>query len=127
MAKVQQKQIDLTPANWQWSTPDRSNKNMAASVTTADGQVACATAVAHTPSSATTNGGYVGVRVNGVGVLVGDGTKVSVACYFSADGGTTAKQMKQIVSGDLLYWNGSTAGYQLAVSDSIDFTYDVAS
>jgi hypothetical protein len=127
MAKIQQKQVDLTAANWQWSTPARGNKNMAASVTTADGQVACATAVAVTPSAATTNGGYVGVRVNGVAVLVGDGTKVSVACYFSADGGTTAKQLKQIATGDLLYWNGTVAGYQLAVTDAVDFVYDVAS
>ena len=125
MAKIQQKQIDLT--TWAWSTPVRGNKHMAASVTAADGQQACATAVATTPSASTTAGGYVGVAVNGVSVFVGDGTKVAVDCYFSADGGTTARAMKAIVAGDLLYWNGSIAGYQLAASDSIDFFYPVAS
>jgi len=66
------------------------------------------------------------VSVNGLSQLTGDGTKVSVNCYFSADGGTTARAMKSIVAGDLLYWNGTVAGFQLASTDRIDFLYDVS-
>jgi hypothetical protein len=97
-----------------------ANKSLTASVTTSDGDQATATTVA----SANALGGYVGVRVNGVHYLVGDGTKVSVDCYFSGDGGTTARAMSAIVAGDTLRWNGSVAGFQLAATDRIDFLYE---
>jgi hypothetical protein len=101
---------------------------MAASTTVLDGAVACATAVAATPAASSAAGGYVGVLVNGIEVLVGDGTKIGVDCYFSSDGGATARAMKAIVAGDLLYWNGSVAGFQLAsATDKIDFSYEVSS
>jgi len=110
-----------------WATPSRGNKSMTASTTTADGNVACATAVATTPAASTTAGGGIGVRVNGVNYLVGDGTKVAVDCYFSGNGGTTARALRSVVAGDLLYWNGSVAGFELAAgTDKIDFVYDVS-
>jgi len=98
------------------SKPVISNKNMAASATSADGQAACATAIAFTAG----NGGYVRVYVNGVATVLGDGVKTT-DCYFSGDGGTTARSIASIVTGDILYWNGSKAGYQLATTDIIDF------
>jgi hypothetical protein len=97
-----------------------SNKQMAASLTTADGQSACSTTIASTPG----NHGYVQVFVNGLHEVVGDGVKTK-SCYFSADGGTTARTIANIASGDTLYWNGSIAGYQLATTDIIDFDYAV--
>jgi hypothetical protein len=100
--------------------PTSGNKRMAASVTSADFQSACATAMAATPGQ----DGYVRVHVNGVAVGLGDGVKTS-ECYFSADSGTTAKSIINIASGDVLYWVGSVAGYQLAASDFIDFAYSV--
>ncbi len=125
MALIQWKQIDATTVTW--ATVDRSNKQMAASTTTADGQVACATTVAQTPATSSTNGGWIEVLVNGVAYPVGDGVKTT-ACYFSGDGGSTARTMKAVVSGDTLYWNGSHAGFQLsAATDLVDFIYAVAS
>ena len=94
---------------------------MVASVTTADNALATATPVA----TANTSGSYFGVRVNGVDVLVGDETKVGVAAYISGDGGVTAKTFSTIVPGDLVYWNGTVAGYELGVLDRIDFVYNV--
>jgi hypothetical protein len=64
------------------------------------------------------------VRVNGLDVSVGDAAKTS-ACYVSGDGGTTARAMRAIVAGDLLYWVGSVAGFQLATTDVVDFLYPV--
>jgi hypothetical protein len=97
---------------------------MAASTTTVDGDLACATAVATTPVTPTTAGGYIGVREDGVHRVVGDGTKSGVDCYFSDDGGTTAKALQAVAAGDLLYWNGSVAGHQLnAALNKIDFQY----
>ena len=49
------------------------------------------------------------------------------ACYFSADGGNTAKPIADIEAGDLLYWNGSIAGYQLDETDDIDISYQKSS
>lgn len=97
-----------------------SNKAMAASLTTADNQSACSTTIAATPSG----DGYVQVYVNGVHEVVGDGVKTK-SCYFSGDGGTTARTIANITSGDTLYWVGSVAGYQLATTDIIDFDYAV--
>ena len=56
---------------------------------------------------------------------VGDGVK-TLNCYFSADGGTTAKSVSALTSGDQLYWNGTVAGFDLDTSDVIDFDYDVS-
>lgn len=122
MALIQPKQINLV--GFAWATGDRSNKSMAASTTAVDGDLACATTVAQAPASSSANGGYIGVQVNGVSYLVGDGTKVAVDCYFSGDGGTTARALKSVVAGDLLYWNGSVVGFQLAAAtDKINFLY----
>jgi len=97
-----------------------SNKNMTASVTSADFQAACATTIAATPGL----DGYVSVLVNGVSEVLGDGVKTR-SCYFSSDSGTTAKSIANIAAGDTLYWVGSVAGYQLAATDIIAFEYAV--
>lgn len=107
-----------------WSTgtvdqsPTTANKNMAASTTTADFQTACATAVASTPA----DDSYVRVTINGAGQRVGDGVK-TLDCYFSSDGGTTAKLIKDIATGDILYWVGSVAGFELESTDIVEFDY----
>ncbi len=100
--------------------PVTSNKDMTAAVTTADFDDACVTTVATTPSG----DGYVQVFVNGVKYPVGDGVRTK-ACYFSADGGTTARAISAIAAGDTLYWVGSVAGFELAATDRIDFDYSV--
>lgn len=98
-----------------------SNKRMPARDTTADGQLACAIAILRTPVA----GSYIGVRVNGVDVPeVGDGSKIGVVCYYSNDGGQTARAWADITLGDTLYWNGSVAGFELASTDVIEFTYE---
>lgn len=103
------------------NTITTSNKEMTASVTASDGQQACATTLTAAPA----RGGYVAIMINGIQVTIGDGVKTK-ACYFSADGGTTAKAFSALAAGDILYWNGSIALYQLAASDRVDFIYDVA-
>ena len=97
-------------------SPD--NKKMVAEATANDGDEACATGITTTPK------GYVVVVVNGALQDVGDGVKTS-SCYFSGDGGTTARAIAAIVSGDKLYWNGSAAGYQLQITDTVDFNYAI--
>jgi hypothetical protein len=99
--------------------PTTANKSMAASVTTADGQSACATAIASTPAG----GSYVEVLVNGMAQHLGDGVKTG-DCYFSTDSGATAKAISAIAANDVLYWNGSIAGYQLSATDKVDFNYN---
>jgi hypothetical protein len=96
-----------------------ADKNLTALATTTDNDQATSSTV----TSSNALGGYVGVRVNGVHYLVGNGTKVSVDCYFSNDSGSTARAMSAIASGDTLHWNGSVAGFELATSDRIDFVY----
>lgn len=97
-------------------TPTTTNKNMTCSETTVDG----ALATANTLLSHGLTGGYVQVMVNGIQVSVGDGVKTK-DCYFSGDGGTTARAIVDIVAGDRCYWMGSVAGYQLATTDVMDW------
>lgn len=97
-----------------------ANKAMVPSVTVADGDQAVPVAVAGTPAT----GSYVAVFVNGTRARIGDGTKVNVDCYFSADGGTTARALSAIVAGDTCHWNGSIVGFQLAATDFLDFDYE---
>ncbi len=68
---------------------------------------------------------YVEVNVNGVINDVGNGTKNGYACFFSGDGGTTAKTYAELDEGDQLYWNAGVAGYFLEDSDRIDFNYQI--
>ena len=98
-----------------------ANRNMTADVTTGDGDRATATSMAHSPE------GYVEVKVNGGLAKLADGQsqKPTSECYFSDDGGGAAKLIANIAAGDLLYWNGSVAGYQLSAADRIDFLYEV--
>lgn len=107
------------------ATPTTANKSMVANATIEDRQLACSTAVALTPALSTANGGAFQVLVNGVSARLGNATKVGVECYFSGDGGVTARNQKAIVAGDLLYWNPSVATFQLSATDLIDFIYMV--
>ena len=47
-------------------------------------------------------------------------------CYFSADAGSTARAFAAIAANDVLYWNGSVAGYQLDANDKITLVYETA-
>jgi hypothetical protein len=110
------------------SVPQTSNKGMVANVTVggiAPPQLATATGITVTPVSPAGNPQYVEVRVNGQGVLVGNGTQAA-DCYFSsvASAGAAARAFGAIVATDQLYWNGTIAGYQLATTDQIDFLYN---
>lgn len=102
------------------SYPTRSNKEMVASVTTTDEDLATITALVSTPVASS----YLKVAVNGKKMELGDGVKTK-DCYFSDDGGTTAKTYNGILAGDLLYWNGSIAGFELDANDRIDFEYSI--
>ena len=91
--------------------------NLSPSVTSSDGDTTGLT-ISNTPH----NDSHVRVMVNGIEVgLAGDKT---LTCYFSADGGTTARAIADIASGDTLYWNGSVAGYQLDANDKINIIYE---
>lgn len=87
-------------------------------VTSSDGD-ATGVFISHTPFG----DGSVTITVNGLGVNLGDGT-TNASCYFSVDGGTTARAMADIEGGDQLYWNGSIAGYELDSGDLLDVIYD---
>jgi hypothetical protein len=72
---------------------------------------------------------YVSVYVNGILQFLGNGTASgSVDCYFSGDGGTTARYINAIQSGDTLYWNADLdntqgAGFALSPTDRVDILY----
>ncbi len=65
----------------------------------------------------------VNVYVNGQLQILGDGVKTT-DCYFSGDGGSTARSISAIIATDVLYWNGAIAGFKLATSDSISILYE---
>ena len=93
----------------------------ASNVTIADGD-STGLAISNTPFL----GGDVIVTVNGLNVDIGDGVK-DQPCYFSGDGGVTAKNIVNIQAGDTLHWMGSIAGYELEIDDEIDIKYDKSS
>lgn len=67
----------------------------------------------------------VDVKINGISVNLGNGV-LTKDCYFSNDGGVTPKLIKDIEAGDMLYWNGENAGYELDPLDDIDFEYEAS-
>lgn len=102
--------------------PSNLNKFMTASVTTTDGDAACATALAATPAQ----GSFVAVMIsNGFWPTIGNGVKTGCDCYWSRDGGATALSFNQLQVGDSLRWNGSIATVQLSASDTVSFFFNV--
>ena len=99
----------------------RVDYNQTASATSSDGDSTGAT-ITYTPFSDSA----VIVKVNGLQVNIGDGAK-DQACYFSADGGTTARAAADIAANDTLYWMGSIANYELEADDEIDIVYAASS
>ena len=89
----------------------------AASATSSDGDSSGVT-IAAAPA------GMVNVVVNGIMQELGQGVKTK-DCYFSADGGTTARALTAIAANDTLYWNGSVAGFQLDANDKITLSYEL--
>ena len=92
---------------------------MEANTTDIDGDVACTTPVITTPNAFS----FVGVDINGDRPEIGNGVKTK-DCYFSGDSGATARLFTDIVATDKLHWNGTIAGYQLAITDKISFEYN---
>jgi hypothetical protein len=76
--------------------------------------------ISYTPLSYST----VKVYVNGQSILLGSTTASSVDCYFSSDSGSNAKDYEEIVTGDELYFNGDSVGYELNETDRIVFIYE---
>ena len=90
-------------------------------VTSSDGD-STGIAITYTPFSDS----VVTIKINGMEINLGDGVKTE-DCYFSNDGGATARAIANIEAGDILYWNGSVAGYQLDETDDIDISYQKSS
>lgn len=112
--------ISSAAAGLKAGMPTSSNKDQTPAAG-AGNEVTTALTIAATPAGDS----YVRVSVNGSGQTLGDGVKTK-DCYFSADGGTTARAIAAIASGDTLYWNGVIAGFDLATTDRIDMEYNVA-
>lgn len=112
----------FNPTAARGGVPSSANKNMAANVTTADGQVATSTPIAATPR----NDSHVSAEVNSVDLRIADGDaqRTTSEAYFSGDNGITARNIADIVAGDKMFWNGSQAGYELVAPDRISFFYD---
>ena len=66
--------------------------------------------------------GDVQVVVDRLIYLLGDGVKTA-DCYFSGDGGTTARSIGAIVAGDQLIWNGVVVGSDLTGSEVVSLHY----
>jgi len=105
--------VELTAA------PTIQDKNLTPSVTSGDNSTTGLT-ISSTPQGER----YVTVSVNGISYEVGDGYK-TYDCYFSNDGGTTARDLFDVEAGDTLYWNGVIAGFDLSATDRVDLDYDV--
>jgi len=117
-AKKLMTQPGCAPQPGQGSTVySKANLNMSALVTTIDGSLACSSPIIDRPIASS----HVRVFINGVELSTGGNSVVD--CYFSADGGITRKILGDERQGDLLYWNGSVANYNLDTIDLIDFIY----
>jgi len=97
------------------SSPQTSDKDMTPTATSGDNATTGLT-ISNTPK------GLIIIAVDGLIMTLGNGVKTK-HCYFSSDGGTTAKTYSTIASGDTLYWNGVIAGSDLATTNKIDFYY----
>jgi hypothetical protein len=98
------------------STLTKSDKNHIMAFDTSGNGASTGLIVSQTPLP----NSYVGVFVNGQEFEVGNVT-LGVSCYFSDDGGLTAKN--NIESGDELYWNGTYVGTDLYTNWRVSLYY----
>ena len=98
--------------------PFNGDKTRAVAAPTAGNDAATGLTLSAAPVS------YCRVTVNGLGQRLGNGVK-TLDCYFSDDGGLTAKGYGNLAAGDQLFWNGVTAGFNLLPSYNVDFEYSV--
>ncbi len=101
------------------ANPTSGNKFQASAVVSAD-ETTTGLTIAATPASDS----HVDIDVNGISEELGSGVKTA-AFYYSSDGGTTAKTIAAIASGDTLFYNAVINGYDLATSDLISQNYNV--
>ena len=104
--------------------PSVDDKNYIMSFDTSGDNADTTLQITNTP----VDGNHVYITVNGLYFDVGDGVTNSVSCYFSDDGGVTAKGFStpnQISAGDTLYWNGNFVGTDLYSTWVISIYYDV--
>lgn len=102
------------------AVPTKADKNHTCLVCNNDGDQVFTGGIAYTPSG----DGMVCVLINGVQYILGDGVKTT-DCYFSNDGGTTARAITAIAAGDTLHWNRTIAGFRLDAGDHADLNYNV--
>jgi len=113
----------VSPAGLKTAVPVLTDKARACLTTTTDGQPAFSGGITSTPAG----NSYPAVFVNGIQyrVALDDSERTTAPCYFSGDGGATARAIADIVAGDRLYWNGSQVmpPFQLAPTDTIILAY----
>ena len=105
-----------TPTHTEVGVNTGSDKNLTSN-TTSGNYSATGIQISYTPFADSD----VAIRINGIEVNLG-GNKSS-DCYFSADGGATAKAIANIEAGDELFWNGVIAQFDLDGLDDIDISY----
>jgi len=103
-------------------TETTADKNRIPNATSGEGQDTGLT-ITGTPGGH----GYVRIEVNGLGYVPANGNseRTTAHCYFSGDGGTTARAFGAIVATDKLYWNDSKAGCSLSGTDGVSMYYVV--
>lgn len=101
-------------------SPTIDDKQKAVAVPTVGNNVNTGLTITHTPF----DNSYVQIFVNGLKVALGDGV-TTLDCYFKDPALVGVRPIEQIAAGDILFWNGTIAGYALATTDRIDFDYEV--
>ncbi len=113
--------VGLDYSSLQLAVPTTSDKELTVTATTSGDNSDTGIQVTTTP----VNDGYIGVSVNGVWYIVGD-NDTSKDCYFSSTGAAAGvRAIADIVAGDKLVWNGTTAGFELDSSDNVAFYYNI--
>jgi hypothetical protein len=119
--------LGTTPIVWTFiddtspvaSYPTDADKEMVAYVTVSPEDVV-APGITYKP----TLDGWVEVLINGIEYDLADGSKTG-DLYFSADGGVTAKLIKDITSGDELHL-GTTLGFTTDNTDRVSYLYKIS-
>ncbi len=97
------------------SAPNGSDLSRASATVTVDNGTTALT-ITRTPT------GIIFITIDEAMVALGDASKTK-DCYFSSNGGTTAKALSAITAGDTLYWNAVITGVNLSSANLISMYY----
>jgi hypothetical protein len=111
--------VGLDYSSLQLAVPTTSDKGLSASANTSGNGIIPGVTITEGP----VNGGQVNMTINSAYYVIGETTGDDI--YFTTDAGSSAVAFASLVGGENIYWKGSTIGFDIETTDTINLHYNI--